>query len=412
MQSMLATLDEQISESLSEDVSDTFPDIMAGAAGEFAKVYSSHLEPPAHFFYMSYLACLGNAAAGKLSIKSELRTESRLYLLILGESADDRKSTAISKTVSFFREAIGNFTNNPDGFKVCHGVGSAEGLQKILEEHGNLLLCFDEFRAFTSKCKIESSVLLPCVTTLFESGHYESNTAKKSINIDNASLSMIGASTIDTYEQIFDENFLAIGFPNRIFLCPGKGARKFSIPRKIDATAKEQLKTQLMRVLEHINETSSIDVTDEAFSIYDQWYKNLPQSIHTKRLDSYALRLMPLLAANELKPHIDEDIARKVIRLMDWQYQARCKYDPIDADSTMAKMEERIRRILGDGETDMRTLRRRTHAYRYGLWVFKNAIENLKGADEIATKNNWKTLYLTNAGTTFRTTGMVPKKRV
>jgi hypothetical protein len=37
----------------------TFPGIMSGAAGQFAHLYSSYLEPPAHFFYIAFLACLG-----------------------------------------------------------------------------------------------------------------------------------------------------------------------------------------------------------------------------------------------------------------------------------------------------------------------------------------------------------------
>ena len=193
----------------------TFPDIISGIAGDFAKVYSSYMEPPPHFFFMTYLACLGNITAGRLVLKTELSTEPRLYLLILGESADDRKSTAINKTIAFFREAM------PE-FPVCFGIGSAEGLQKMLEEENRLLLCFDEFRAFTSKCKIDGSVLMPCVTTLFESRNYESHTVKKSVKINDASLSIIAASTIDTYEQIFDEHFLSIGFPNRVFCALAK----------------------------------------------------------------------------------------------------------------------------------------------------------------------------------------------
>ncbi len=39
----------------------TFPDIMTGVAGEYADLYSTYLEAPKHFFYISFLACLGFA---------------------------------------------------------------------------------------------------------------------------------------------------------------------------------------------------------------------------------------------------------------------------------------------------------------------------------------------------------------
>src|SRR5208283_686954 len=87
----------------------------------FPEVYSHHMEPPKHFFYMAYLTCLGNVLTKRLIINSEISPEPRYYIVIIGESADDRKSTAINKTTAFFEEAI------PD-FSVCNGVGSAEGL--------------------------------------------------------------------------------------------------------------------------------------------------------------------------------------------------------------------------------------------------------------------------------------------
>jgi hypothetical protein len=140
--------------------------VITGAAGRFADVYSSNLESPREFFFMSYLTCLGAILAKRLTLSSELKPQPRLYTLLLGQSADDRKSTAIEKTVDFFRDTI----DRDAGFHVCHGVGSAEGLQKRLEDtKEGLLLYLDEFKTFVSKCKIDSSVLLPCVNKLLNS---------------------------------------------------------------------------------------------------------------------------------------------------------------------------------------------------------------------------------------------------
>ena len=57
----------------------------------------------------------------------------------------------------------------------------------------------------------------------------------------------------------------------------------------------------------------------------------------------YALRFMLLLAVNELKVKIDEEIVEKVIRLVEWEHLIRQQLDPIGADSEMAKMEIKIR---------------------------------------------------------------------
>jgi hypothetical protein len=101
-----------------------FPPIMAGVAGEFADLYTSVLETPAHFLFISFLTCLGSFLANRLTLSSEIQAQPRLYVLLLGESADDRKSTAIEKSVNFFTEAITDF-------RVCWGVGSAEGLSGV-----------------------------------------------------------------------------------------------------------------------------------------------------------------------------------------------------------------------------------------------------------------------------------------
>jgi hypothetical protein len=56
------------------------------------------------------------------------------------------------------------------GFPVIRGLGSAEGLAKTIQKRGytNCLLVFDELRTFVDKAKIEGSILLSIVNTLFD----------------------------------------------------------------------------------------------------------------------------------------------------------------------------------------------------------------------------------------------------
>lgn len=361
----------------------SFPDIMAGVAGHFAQLYSSYLEAPVHFFFMSFLVCMGNLLAGLLTIASEISTEPRLYALLLGESADDRKSTAISKTVDFFHAFL-------DTFAVCFGVGSAEGLQKRLQDSPTLLLVFDELRQFVSKCKIEASVLLPCVTTLFESTHYESRTKQSDIKLVNVRLSIVAASTLSTYERTWDPSFTDIGFNNRLFLVPGKGERRFSFPGKIPEGEKKVVRAGLANVLKHVKRHPTLGITEEARNIYHAWYIGLEQSIHTKRLDTYAIRFMTLLAANECKSEIDIDIVNKVIALMNWQLEVRRQLDPIDADNKMARAEEQIRRALRRGPKSDRDLKRAVHFDRMGIWFFNTARTNLVRNGEIKCDKDQK----------------------
>lgn len=359
----------------------SFPShIMTGAAGYFADVLSAVMEPPRHFFFMAYLTCLGSILSSRITLKTELKPQSRLFVVVLGESADDRKSTAINKTVDFFISAL------PD-FQVCFGVGSAEGLQKRFlkdsSEASNLLLVYDELKAFVGKAKVDGSVLLPCVCTLFESNRYESHTKNSEIILKNAGLSILAASTIETYERTWDSAFQDIGMTNRLFIVPGQGQRTHAIPGQVPYPQWDFMRNELRNILRNADTVPELDFTPSAQALYENWYMHLEQSIHTKRLDTYALRFMILLAVNAAKNEVDESVIQDVIDLMNWQLQARRLHDPIDADSAIAKIEEKIRRTLTTGPRSDRDLKRSLHYNRIGTWVFQNAIKNLTNTQEI-----------------------------
>ena len=78
-------------------------DAMIGLGRRFADLYSGYLESPLAFFYFAFLAYFGSLTSHKVTLDSELRPEPRLYVVLIGESADTRKSTALEKTGTFFR---------------------------------------------------------------------------------------------------------------------------------------------------------------------------------------------------------------------------------------------------------------------------------------------------------------------
>jgi hypothetical protein len=305
----------------------------------------------------------------------------------LGQSADERKSTSLNKTTELFRETFSDF-------EVCWGVGSAEGLQKRLESSiDGLLLCLDEFKLFVSKCQITSSVLLPCVNTLFESNRYESRTKTTDISLNEAYLSMMAASTVQTWERSWDSAFTDIGFNNRLFLVPGTAKRKHSLPVKISDPEKLGLKNDLMKVVRHVDRSLELGIEPSAADLYHNWYMNMERSLHAKRLDTYAMRLMSLLAVNDLKGEVDEQTVNKVTSLCDWQLEVRKTHDPIDADNKIARMEEKIRRALRKGQKKERRLQQVVNAHRAGLWVYETAKKNLERCNEISfnkKSKKWK----------------------
>jgi hypothetical protein len=349
-----------------------FPaDVMAGAAGEFADIYSSCVEVPRQFFFMSYLTCLGNVVADQLSLTSFINHQPRLYTLLLGKSGVDRKSTAISKTVEFFESA-------QTDLKVCRGAGSAEGLQKTLERSNKLVLFLDEFKQFIGKCKIDSSVLLPCVNTLFEANRYESQTSQKEVVLRDVYLSLLAASTVATYENTWSKHFTDIGFNNRLWLVAGSAEQQFAIPPRLPEGAETKLKQHLQEVIRFAKEHRELDLTPDAKRLYVRWYETRNrQTTHATRIDTYATRLMPLLAVNSLKKEVDEEVVRAVIALCDHQLEVRRALDPIDADTQLAALEQKIARVLARGPLGKYPLKKAVNYARVGLGPYTQALRNL-----------------------------------
>ncbi len=366
-----------------------FPeDCMTGVAGEFATLYSSHLESPPAFFFFSFLTCLGSMITWKVRLDTELRTQPRLYVLLLGESSDDRKSTAISKSVDFFYDCWGDGVFDP-----CYGVNSAEGLQKLFDKRSSILLVYDEMKALISKAKIEGSVLMPCINTLFESNRYQAETKGSSLNIKDGYLSMLAASTLETHETMWDRQFLAIGFPNRIWIVPQSSYKRIALPNPISSNEKQPIWNKMRSIIDKVDDGMSIEVTKNAEKRYTEWYNDIKRTVHTKRIDTYATRLMLLYSVNEMTYQVNLDIVDRVIKLADWQVEVRSSHDPIDAETNIAEMEERIRRIVFSTPISNRKLQQRTHANRTGLWVYNQALENLKRSGEIvfnSTIKMWK----------------------
>lgn len=367
-----------------------------GLAGQFADLHSNYLESPWSFFAFDFLTCLGNLISNRVTLASEIAPQPRFYTVNIGESADDRKSESIKKTIKFFEDTL-----TQGAFRCCHGVGSAEGLARKLDEiregPKTLTLVYDELKLFVAKATIEGAALLPAVNSFFDSNKFHSATKTHSIKLDDVYLSILAASTLDTFSRMWSPAFLDIGFLNRLWIVRDRGERKFSIPREIPLPEIKHLQSKLGDLLKSLpKEGMRLPITDEARRVFDQWYFQQERSPFSKRLDNYGLRLMIVLSVNEGELTIKPDIAERVIRLLQWQLEIRRECDPVDAENNIAKMEEMIRRALARGPFENRELQRKVHYNRYGLFIWNSATDNLLRAKELLYDHKTKIYSLKN----------------
>ena len=169
---------------------------------------------------------------------------------------------------------------------------------------------------------------------------------------------------------------------------PGMGTRRLdtAIPERIDPDSREaaNLRGRLQMIISRFDRLTEIPIDRKAKLHFGRWYTRIERSVHSKRLDTYGHRLMVLLAVNDGKDTVDLATARKAITLCNWQLMVRKLHDPIDADTAIARLEQKIPRILAaKGEVTRSRLYNLANAGKVGMWPFETALKNLERNDII-----------------------------
>jgi hypothetical protein len=295
----------------------------------------------------------------------------------LGKSATAKKSSALARTIQFMSEI-----QSAHPLAVNYGVGSAEGLAKELETQPRLLIAYDELRSFLDKAKIQASVLLPMIASLFEKYSWDNTTKTGTVRVRNARLSLVGCCTTETYEHVWTTEAIALGMPNRLFVVDAEAKPKKAWPEPPNQAALDAIRQRIQQQLARL--PLALEITPDAKARWEDWYNNLPASEHAKRLDTIGFRLMPILAVTTDRNCVDVHVVERVIAILDYELRLRVLTDPIDADDRIAKLEERVRRALNArGPLTKRRLRQCVHADRDGLWAFEAALRNLISNNDI-----------------------------
>jgi hypothetical protein len=368
-----------------------FPrEAITGSLGDFARVMADGTEVPEEFYFAAALTFFGSTCANRLTLNAQLKGEPRLFTVLLGESADVKKSTAFRTTADFFHSVWDGLPAALPKPALCYGVGSAEGLANSLQKNpAGVVLCYDELQALIAKSKIDSSTLLPMVASLFEQTKYENATKSQTLKVDDARLSLIGCCTTDTYANMWTKDAIAIGLPNRLFVVWADRKKRVSWPEPRDPSKVETIRKRIIVQLGRL--PMNLDMTSEAKNLWQHWYDHLPSSVHTKRLDTMGFRLLGLIALTTDKDIIDVPTVDLVISILDYELTVRTLTDPIDADGTIAQLEGAIRRQLKTHKSlTERDLRNKTSADKKGIWAFKAAITNLVSAKDIFRRQDGK----------------------
>ena len=158
---------------------------MEGSLGELARELSKGTEVPEEFIFATALTCFGAIASEHLTLKLGMDSDTRLFTVCWANRLPQKKVPpwhAPLITVSSIHRFLGSSTM---------ASGGAEGLAKEFTTHQRVLLAYDELRSFTDKTKIQGSVLLAMIASLFEKYSWDNTTKTGAVSVRNAWLSMV-----------------------------------------------------------------------------------------------------------------------------------------------------------------------------------------------------------------------------
>lgn len=381
----------------------TFPyNAMVGSLGDLARELGKDNEVPEEFLFMNAVTVTGLILSGRVRLASGLDSDTRLFTISVGESAGAKKSSAQRKILDFFTSL--GLTD----WSICNGVGSAEGLANALERNP-VVLAIDELKYLLQKTQIRGSVLLPMVTALFEQTSYQNEVKDSAICLSDARLSMVANCTTETFDVLWDHEALAIGLVNRLLLVSNERKPKVAWPKEPDKGRLAELGYIIKKQLTEELPTKPFDITPEARIVWGDWYRALPETEFSKRLDTIGFRMMPILAVTTGKDIIDTAVIKAVTAILNYELVLRHDLQPIDAQNEIARTEIRIRRATRE-YTGRREIYRRVHANRVGEGIFDTALRNLIRAGKLVVDKETGRYRLSDDELTGVTTEKSPKK--
>ncbi len=353
---------ESSSEILS-DVPDKIPEVpeesYVGLGAVYADLMAELTETPKQFYYFAFLTYLGASVAQYIELKSIVKAPARLYTVLLAPTGR-RKSNALWQTRLLFSKArTKDGAEGRDlGFAVIQNAGSGEGVANAMraraqeeEDDGGkelALMEIDELSALAAKMEIKGASLLSLLTTLFEANRWQMRVKYKneSVELEDAHLSLIGATTFKTFDTLFHLNAFDQGLLNRFWIVPGNVTKDVPNPQdypdEYDALVKD-----LRKLLKKFDGTEyMVRFSPEVEAIYDEYYTARPKDDQGERVEGYVKRLAILMAVSVGK--VDEDaetvmvspkIMRAAVALAGWQYQVRQICWPIMAEGKIAMLE-------------------------------------------------------------------------
>ena len=366
--------------------------IIQGVAERFVGLYSPIRETPEAFLWLSFVTYFGNAISPYVRLNCD-SSEPRLFGVVIGKSGRTRKSAGNNAARDLFKKVA------PTGQKIVEGFGSAEGMLRNLgasDVARPTIIHLDEMNILSSKTDINGSAGIAPLHKLFEDHDYDHPLAQGGYTVKNAYLSLLGASTLEDFTQAWSSKHANAGFFSRLLVVAGDTDKR--IPRPVDPDAGElgQLTADVKGLVTQASRAPKVLKLDlEAEAVWAKFYETFGDGPEWNRIDTYGSRLLAVQAILRGEESVTKGNVQQVVEFLRYEVAVREAVSPVIAENAFAQMEELIRRHLPEGKTiRKRDLEHKTNSHRYGIEIFRRAINNMVNDGELSARIEGKsTLY-------------------
>jgi len=294
----------------------TLPEICwKGVFSTYREAVKDATEACDEYHFVCLLAICGTLLGRRVSITYARPLYPNFYIVLVGESAITRKTTAMR-----LAEDIGT---QFEEIKRTHGISSAEGLllrlgafQPGKEEEcpgHRALLVIEEFASLLRKARQDAITNLPPVLCeIFDSpARIDLPTRKRPLVVLEPFLSILAGTTPEWLQSSLNEEEATGGFANRFIFIRGMPKPAMPFPRGIDEQKLAEVVDSLREVDDYWQGNRRIRLDQRASCLWSDFYcswraKKYPGILPVlmERLPEYALKAALVFAALDKRERI------------------------------------------------------------------------------------------------------------
>ena len=359
-----------------------------GLLDDYRYLVGPSTEAPDSFHYAILVASLGACLGRSFFLRIPHPLYMNFYFLLVGQTGETRKSTALQYGQSIWRSLNENI-------RLSATPASAEGVYQILseEEGTRLILDIDELRILLANAQRPGTLnLLAQLNTLYEPREETTIPSRKPIHVKAPFLTIIAATTPEWLDRGLEREVLFGGFLNRFIVLSGEPKPPNPDPRP----PKDEPWSEFIQRIQYWKDSlpsSPIEITRslEAKERYKDWYipwkegrTQVQETILplTARMDSHVYKLAAFYSLLRGRTELSSDDIERAILVVEHSRECTTRIFGHLTLPRQSRLEQRVLEILAHGPRTRRVLKQRVGSI-YSREEFNRAIKALTDSGEI-----------------------------